>query len=135
MLLVLGLLVLLQQVFWVSLLWLSIRAARRAGLSVDAALLGSALLLGLLSGLLTVATWQRSDSILAANSVGLLLGEVLYGYFTSLVPAGTPSPHYAIAWPLRTPQIFIWTSTAWVAFLALLLSLFMRYRAGSRKYS
>lgn len=74
------------------------------------AILLACLVVGLISGLLTAWLWPRLDSIVYPNIPAFILGEQIYSWATQSVPPGTPSPHFAIAWPLRIPQIFIFTS-------------------------
>jgi len=74
------------------------------------AILLACLVVGLNSGLLTAWLWPRLDSIVYPNMPAFILGEQIYSWATQSVPPGTPSPHFAIIWPLRIPQVFIFTS-------------------------
>ena len=70
----------------------------------------SCLIVGLAAGLLTFVFWQRTDSAVYPNMTTSLLGDQVYYWATSKVPPGVAAPHYAIAWPLRIPQVYIFSS-------------------------
>ena len=74
------------------------------------AILLSCLIVGLAAGLLTVVLWQRTDSVVYPNMAASVLGDQVYIWATSKVPPGVTAPHYAIAWPLRIPQVYIFSS-------------------------
>jgi len=101
---------LIELLIYALLICLLARWFSRFGALSNVAIFLAALIIGLLSGLLTSWLWPRIDSIAYPNMAAMLLGDQLYIWATSTVPAGTPSPHYAIAWPMRTPQIYVFTS-------------------------
>lgn len=101
------------------LIWILARLLGRYRPFSRSAIFLACLLVGLLSGLLTAWLWPRLDSVLYPNMFGFILGEQIYIWATSIVQPGTPSPHLAIAWPLRIPQVFIFTSTLLLAVLGL----------------
>lgn len=53
--------------------------------------------------------------------VAFVLGEQIHIWATQAVPPGTPSPHDAIIWPLRIPQIYIFTSLFMLGAIGLVL--------------
>ncbi len=91
------------------------------------------LLVGLGSGLLTAWFWPRFDSVLYPNMAAFIVGEEVYRLVTSTVPAGTASPHRATAWPLRIPQLFVFTSILLLATAGLVMQLYYNHKhpAGS----
>lgn len=110
-----------QLVIYGLLIWILARLLGRYRPFSRFAIFLACLLIGLLSGLLTAWLWPRLDSVLYPNMVGFILGEQIYVWATSTVLPGTPSPHYAIAWPLRIPQIFIFTSVVLLGLAGLAL--------------
>ena len=108
-----------QLVIYGLLIWILARLLGRYRPFSRSAIFLACLLIGLMSGLLTAWLWPRLDSVLYPNMVAFILGEQIYIWATSTVPPGTPSPHLAIAWPLRIPQVFIFTSILLLAVLGL----------------
>ena len=78
---------------------------------------------GLISGLFAAWLWPTLDSAAYPNMAAFLLGEEIYGWATSQVAPGTASPHEAIAWPLRVPQVFALASTVVFGILGLLIQI------------
>jgi len=74
------------------------------------AILLACLVVGFMSGLLTAWLWPRLDTVVFPNMAASILGDQIYIWATRTVPPGSPSPHFTIAWPLRIPQIYIFTS-------------------------
>ena len=108
-----------QFVIYGLLIWILARLLGRYRPFSRSAILLTCLLIGLLSGLLTAWLWPRLDSVVYPNMAAYILGEQIYGWATSTVPPGTPSPHQAIPWPLRIPQVFIFTSVLLLGFAGL----------------
>ncbi len=99
-----------QLVIYGLLIWALARLLRIYRPLSRMAILLACLVVGLISGLLTAWLWPRLDSIVYPNMAAFILGEQIYSWATQSVPPGTPSPHFAIIWPLRIPQVFIFTS-------------------------
>jgi len=108
--LILSAIFLAQVLFYGILIWVLARLLAIYKPLTRQAIFLACLLVGLLSGLLTAWLWPRLDSILYPNIAGYVVGEEIYRLATSMVAAGTPSPHEAIAWPLRIPQVYVSSS-------------------------
>ena len=85
------------------------------------AFLLACLVVGLFSSLLTVFLWPRIDTVVCPNMAASLLGDQVYIWATSKVAPGVASPHYAIAWPLRIPQLYAFTSVILFGVVGLVL--------------
>jgi hypothetical protein len=109
MLLLIGIF-LAQIVIYGLLIWILARILGRYRSFSRISIFCSCLVVGLLSGLLTAWLWPRFDSVTFPNTGASILGDQIYIWATGTVPPGTPSPHNAIAWPLRIPQVYIFAS-------------------------
>jgi len=85
------------------------------------AFLLACLVVGLIAGWLTVFLWSRIDTVVYPNMAASLLGDQVYIWATSKVAPGVAAPHYAIAWPLRIPQLYAFTSVILFGFVGLVL--------------
>jgi hypothetical protein len=113
--------ILAQLIIYGLLVWV---LAKRIGsyrpLSKIAFLL-ACLVVGLIAGLLTVFFWSRIDTVVYPNMAASLLGDQVYIWATSKVAPGVASPHYAIAWPLRIPQVYAFISVILFGVVGLVL--------------
>lgn len=125
-----------QLALYAILIWSLSRWLAKSERFAKLAILWACLVLGLIGGVLTAWIWPGLDSIFYPNVPAFLLGEQLYIWATSTVAPGTPSPHNAILWPLRTPQVFVFAALILFGLLgAILQAAFycVRNRAETRK--
>ena len=99
-----------QLIIYGLLVWVIARLLGRYRPLSRVAILLACLVVGLISGLLTAWLWPHIDSVVYPNMAASLLGDQVYIWATSKVPPGVAAPHYEIAWPLRIPQVYAFTS-------------------------
>jgi hypothetical protein len=93
------------------------------------AVLVSALLFGLVTGVLAVWLWPL-DSAVLFNWPGVLLGDQIYSLSIQILGESHSSQaHYAIPWPLRIPQVTLLASLLAWGILGLIAQWFVNRRA------
>lgn len=112
-----------QLVVYGLAIWALARILRQFNSVTQYAIFIACLMVGFIGGLLTALLWPRLDSILYPNILAFVIGEQIYAWATATVPPGTPSPHFAVPWPFRIPQLFVFTSIILFALLGLAIQL------------
>lgn len=130
--LVLALILLGQLLVYALVIWLLARLFQRFEPVAQWSILIACVIVGIVSGFLTVLLWPRLDSILYPNVLAFVIGEQIYAWATGSVPPGTPSPHFAIPWILRIPQLFVLTSLLLLALFGLIVQLIANNRQSPR---
>jgi hypothetical protein len=122
-----------QVVIYGLFVWLLSRQIEKLERFSRSAIFLACLLVGLLSGLLTAWLWPRLDSVIYPNMAAFIMGEAIYNLATSTIPAGTTSPHQAISWLLRVPQVFVTSSILLLGAAGAVMQLLYNHRtpAGS----
>lgn len=79
----------------------------RLRLSPSRAIILASLIFGLMTGLLAVWAWDRSDAAIYVNLYAVYAGDQLYSALADAFGQANPSQaHEAVPWPLRVPQIY-----------------------------
>lgn len=86
------------------------------------------ILFGTVTGVLAAWIWPL-DSVTYPNVYGVLVGDQLYGVATAYFGVDHPSQaHLAVPWPLRVPQIYVFSSILIWGVLGLLVQYYVGWR-------